>query len=69
MKLEHIGYVLLGVVAVCWGILLLAGLIAVLPWGLVGLAAIVGLGFLFAKVVKDRLANREDDYYERNVDK
>jgi hypothetical protein len=31
--------------------------------------AIIGFGFLFAKVIKDRLANKEDDHYSKTVDK
>ena len=49
-------------------IALFIGLIAALPYGLIGLVAIIGLGFLFAKVIKDRLENKEDDHYSDNVE-
>ncbi|MGI9343745.1 MAG: hypothetical protein ACR2QV_12985 [Gammaproteobacteria bacterium] len=65
---EKIGYVLLGIVAACWLAVVLFGVVAALPYGIVGLVAIVGIGMLFIKVVRDRLRNKEDDYYSRNVD-
>ena len=67
--MERIGYVLLSIVAAGWLIAILAGMIAAFPFGLIGLVVILGIGFLFAKVIKDRLENKEDDYYSKNVDK
>jgi hypothetical protein len=67
--MEKIGYVLLSIVALCWLVAMLFGMIAAFPFGIIGLVAIVGIGFLFAKVIKDRLANKEDAHYTKNVDK
>ena len=67
--MEKIGYVLLSIVAICWLIAMFAGMISAFPVGIIGLLAIFGIGFLFAKVVKERLANKEDDYYSKKVDK
>ncbi len=67
--MERIGYVLLSLVAAGWLMAMLAGMIVAFPFGLIGLVVIMGIGFLFAKVVKDRLSNKEDDYYSENVDK
>jgi len=67
--MEKIGYILLGIAAVCWIIAVLIGVIVAFPVGLVGLIAIIGIGFLFAKVIKDRLENKEDDHYSNTVDK
>lgn len=67
--MEMIGYILLIIVAACWLIGMMVGMIATFPVGLIGLLAILGFGFLFAQVVKDRLANKEDDHYSQNVDK
>jgi hypothetical protein len=66
--MEYIGYVFLAIVALVWIIALFIGLIAAFPYGLIGLIAIIGLGFLFAKVIKDRLENKEDDHYSDNVE-
>ncbi|RLD68991.1 MAG: hypothetical protein DRI95_01490 [Bacteroidetes bacterium] len=67
--MERVGYILLSVAAAGWLIAILAGMIAAFPFGIIGFIAIVGIGFLFAKVVKDRLENKEDDYYSDNVEK
>ena len=66
--MEYIGYVLLVIVALVWIVALFVGMIAAFPYGIIGLVAIFGIGFLFAKVVKDRLENREDDHYSDNVE-
>ena len=67
--LEIIGYVLLGIVFCVYGIAVIAGMVAVFPWGIIGLIAIAGVGLLLIKVVGERLRNSEDNYYSKNVDK
>ena len=67
--MEKLGYIFLAVVAACWLLGMIVGMIAAFPFGIIGFVAILGLGFLFAKVVRDRLSNKEDDYYSKNVDK
>jgi len=66
--MEYIGYVLLAIVALVWIVALFIGLIAAFPYGIIGLVAIIGIGFLFAKVIKDRLENKEDDHYSDNIE-
>ena len=66
--METIAYIILGVLAVLYVAVLIFGLIAALPWGLVGLVAMLAFGLLFIKVVIQRLQSSEDDYYEENVD-
>ena len=65
--MEKTGYVLLGIVAIIYIIALFIGLIVALPWGIIGLIAILGIGFLFIKVLSDRIASKENDYYDKNV--
>ncbi len=65
--MEKIGYVLLGIVFIIYCIFIFVGLIVAFPWGIIGLIAILGIGFLFIKVISDRLSSKEDDYYEKNV--
>lgn len=67
--MENIGYLLLGIVAIIWLLAIIVGVIVAFPFGLIGLIAILGIGFLFAKVIKDRLGNKEDDHYSKTVDK
>jgi hypothetical protein len=67
--MENIGYLLLGIVTVCWIAAIIIGVVVAFPIGIIGLIAILGIGFLFAKVIKDRLENKEDDHYSDTVDK
>jgi hypothetical protein len=67
--LKILGYTCLILALLGWGFVMIRGLIEALPWGLVGLVAIAGFGFLLIKVVSDRLKNKEDDYYDKNVKK
>ena len=66
---EKLGYAILLMLAVLWVVAFVAGMIAALPYGLLGLAGIGAIAILFAKVVRDRSANTEDDYYSKNVEK
>ena len=65
--MEKLGYALIGSVVLLWAVGMIAGLIVVLPYGLVGLVALAGGGLLLVKVLKDRLSSEEDDYYDENV--
>ena len=67
--MEYLGYILLAIVAVVWFVVVLIGIVAAFPYGLIGFVALGGIGLLFAKVVKDRLESEEDDYYSKNVEK
>lgn len=57
------------IVVLCWLVAVIAGLIAAFLYGIIGLIAFIGVGFLFVRVIKDRLENKEDDYYSKHVDK
>jgi len=67
--MEYIGYFLLAIVVVVWIIAMIIGMIIAFPFGLIGLVAILGVGLLLIKVINDRLQNKEDDHYSKNVDK
>jgi hypothetical protein len=67
-SLEKVAYTLLGFVCAVYLIVMLAGLIAAFPWGIIGLIAIAGIGLLMIKVIRERVANTEDNYYSKNVD-
>ena len=67
--MEYLGYILLAIVAVAWFVVVIIGIVAAFPYGLIGFVALGGIGLLFAKVVKDRLESEEDDYYSKNVEK
>ncbi len=68
-KLEKIGYTLLGSLAAAYLIAMIVGMIAAFPYGLIGFIALGAVGILFIKVLRERLASTEDDYYAKEVDK
>jgi len=66
---EKLGYTLLAIIAIIYLIAMLVGMISVFPFGLLGLLLIAGIGVLMVKVIKERLKNKEDDYYSKEIDK
>ena len=67
--METAAYIILAVVAICWILAIIISLIAFFPYGLIGLVVITAFGLLFIKVLKDRMTNKEDDYYSNKIDK
>lgn len=67
--MEYMAYFLLALVAAGWLIVVFMGVIVAFPLGIIGLIAIIGIGLLFAKALSDRVNNREDDHYDKTVDK
>ena len=65
--MEKVGYFLLGIVFIIWLVGIIIGMIVAIPWGIIGLIAIIGIGFLFMQVISDRLSNKEDDYYDKHI--
>ena len=66
---EKVGYTCLGVVAALYVLAMIFGMFAAFPLGLFGLLVLLGIGILFIKVLKERLRNKEDDYYADKVDR
>jgi len=66
---EKWGYSLLGIIMIIYMVAMFIGMIAAFPYGLLGLLFVAGLGVLMVKVLKERVRNKEDDYYSREVDK
>jgi hypothetical protein len=66
---EKWGYSLLSIIAVIYLIAMFVGMIAAFPYGLLGLLLMAGIGVLLVKVVKERMQNKEDDYYSKEIDK
>lgn len=67
--MEKTAYIILLIVTAAWLIAIIVGLIVAFPAGLVGLLAIVGLGLLFIKVLKERLTSSKEDRYSKEVEK
>jgi hypothetical protein len=67
--MEKIAYIILIPVVLAFLIGIIVGLISVFPEGIIGLLVTIGIGLLFIKVLRERLSNKEDDYYSKNVKK
>ena len=68
-RYEKWGYSLLAIIMIVYMVAMFIGMIAAFPYGLLGLLFVAGLGILMVKVLKERMRNKEDDYYSREVDK
>lgn len=66
---EKIAYSILGLLAALYVIAMIAGMMAAFPLGLIGLAAMIAVGLLFIKVLSERINNKEDDHYDKNVER
>ncbi len=67
--MEIAAYAILIVLAILWLAAMLVGMVAALPYGAPGLLAMVAIGLLLIKVLRERLENKEDDYYAKHVDR
>ncbi len=67
--MEKLGYAILLVVTVAWLAIMVREMVPVWPEGTIVLAALVGLGILFAKVFKDRVIAARTDKYSKDVEK
>lgn len=67
--MEKTAYAILLILAGLWLLAMVGGMIAAFPFGIIGLLVLLAFGLLFAKVVRERLASKEDDYYAKNVEK
>lgn len=69
MSLSKIALILVCCLAGAWALGVLVGMVAAFPFGLPVLAVFGVVGYLLYRVVRERLDNAEDDYYEKTVDK
>jgi hypothetical protein len=69
MRLDTFALVLVAGLGLLWLGVTITGLVAMVPFGLLGLIPIAIVIGLLAAVIRQRLANTEDDYYDKHVDK
>lgn len=68
-KIALIGIIIVGgTAAIGYGVLLIVGVIATFPFGLPALLVAGLFIYICWRVLQQRLNNKEDDYYEKNVD-
>ncbi len=68
MPLDKLVLILVIAGAAIWAMVMLGGIIATLPWGLPALIIFLIGGYIVYRVIRDRLSNAEDDYYDKNVE-
>tara|TARA_X000000368_G_scaffold299642_1_gene238657 strand:- start:2687 stop:2890 length:204 start_codon:yes stop_codon:yes gene_type:complete len=67
--MEKLGYILIGLFYLLGSYLTLKEIDQFYPEGLLVILIYSGLLVLFVKVLKDRLNNKDDDYYSKEIDK
>ena len=68
MKLEIIALAIIVLFGALWGVTFITGLIVAVPFGVLGLVPVAIVGGLFIAVLVQRLTNREDQHYSKNID-
>jgi len=69
MRLDAIALVIVAIFALLWLSVAVAGIVAAVPFGVLGLIPLAIILGLLVAVIYQRLHNAEDDYYDKNVDK
>ena len=69
MKLDTIALALAVIFAILWLATLTTGLLASIPFGVLGLVPVAIVLALLVEIIRQRRANKEDDYYSKNIDK
>ena len=67
--MEKLGYILIGLFYLLGSYLTLKEIDQFYPEGLLVILIYSGLLVLFVKVLKERLNNKDDDYYSKEIDK
>lgn len=67
MSLDRLALIFVLVPVVLWVTIMVTTAIALFPFGLIVLVVLGAVGYLFWRVISERLSNKEDDYYEKNV--
>ncbi len=67
--MEKTAYAILLLLAAVWLAAMVVGMVAAFPFGVLGLLGLLAVGLLLIKVLRERLANTDDDYYSKHVDR
>ena len=68
MAPDKLALILVVAAGAVWALVMFAGLVATLPFGLPLLIVFLAVGYIIYRVVRDRLDNEEDDYYDKNIE-
>lgn len=67
MTLDNIILFIVAGIACVYVTFMFVGMIAIFPYGIPGLIVLSVMLYIFVRVVRERLGNKEDDYYEKNI--
>jgi len=67
MTLDNIILYIVAGIAFIYVSFMFLGMIAIFPYGIPGLIILAVVLYIFIRVVRERLGNKEDDYYEKNI--
>ncbi len=67
MPLETLALIVVIIGGVIWLAVMLMGIVATFPIGLPALLVLLVAAYFLYRVVKERLGNAEDDYYDKNI--
>lgn len=67
MNLPKLALIGVAIAAAIYLVLALIGLAIAGPYGIIGFIVLAFVGALFFGVLSQRLGNKEDDYYEKNI--
>ncbi|MCH9806834.1 MAG: hypothetical protein K0U74_03800 [Alphaproteobacteria bacterium] len=68
MKLDTLALIPIVFGIVVWGLVWLSVGLSLFPYGLIILFFFLIIAFILGSVLRQRMRNQEDNYYEKNVD-
>ena len=69
MKLDQIALIIVVAMAVAWLVVFAGGMMQIMPYGFIVLIPLALFLWIVVRIVQQRLKNKEDDYYHKNIDK
>ncbi|MEE9313125.1 MAG: hypothetical protein V3V02_00615 [Rhizobiaceae bacterium] len=69
MSLEKIFLILAVLGFLAYAFVIATAMVALLPWGIIGLAILAFIGYIAWRMVKEHMDDPEDRYYEDKFDK
>ena len=67
MQLDKLALICIIVPVAIWFFIAFVGALALFPYGLLVLVVLLIIGYFFYRVIRERIENKEDDYYEKNI--
>lgn len=69
MSLDKIFLAIVVIAILVYATLIAFAMVAMMPWGIVGLAILAFAGYVGWRIVSDHVSDDEDRYYEDNFDR